>query len=146
MTVGKSKQFFSGIIYMLAGRCALVKKNNIPLYFVHICIGHVTWCTRQASIQDWAGEACYATQPMRFSSRSHKTLTRYHNLSEHPLKEDRMKHHCLIILLAGDMGYISMVGHGQSQPKFHSFITSSIQPHVCLLHITVFENARLKQC
>ena len=33
----------------------------------------------------------------------------------------------LHFLLAGDMGYISMVGHGQSQPIFDSFQTNSIQ-------------------
>ena len=89
------------------------------------------------------GKTCYATQPVRFSSRSHKTQTQYHNLSKHALKEDPMKHHCLIVLLASDMGYIAMVGHGQSQLIFHSFQTSYIQlqqyyPRLCLLHILHF--------
>ena len=124
MTVGKSKQLFSSIIYMLVGRCVMVKKDNISLYLVHICILHVTWCTRQASN--------YSIQVRHATSRSHKTQTQYHNLSEHAIKEDPMKHNCLILLLAGNMGYISMVGHGQSQPIFHSFQTSySNNNHVC---------------
>ena len=122
VTVGKSKQLFSSIIYMLTGRCAMYRR------IIYLCISSisVTWCTRQAikySIQP--GAACYATQPMRFSSRSHKTQTQYHNLSEYALKEDPRKHHCLILLLAGDTGYISMLV--QNQPIFHSFQTSSIQ-------------------
>ena len=62
-----------------------------------------------------------------------------------------MKHHGLIILLTGDIGYISVVGHGQSQPIFHSYIITVIAiittcHSVSVVYITFFFNSQLKKC
>ena len=104
----------------------------------HICISSISVSDTWLGARDKRG---FLPDPIK---RRHK----YHSLSEYALKEDPMKHHCLIILLA-DMGYFSIVGHGHKPTHISNKLNTAIAiitTSVSVAYITFFEYPRVTKC